>query len=764
MVPSRGGAAAATDDRLLSGLSLLRRATTWTPCSNIPSEDAAQCGTYPGPCVTPPRMTSFQSDTSTRGSETLEEGGPSFSAQDSADGVVQALAPRYCSAVRSRLLRERVHTAADLALLDKDDLRDIGLTMVERGRVLAWARDFHKAGFGAAAPGRACGDSATESTVPTPVSSAATFPGARDARDESRPPTRSGPLHQADIGTSPRERLRGEPQQADFWCGLVAAQQAFAQEPFTDLRENVLEDLFDVTPERVMEVYGDMRRGSQDAEGRILEAELGRGLSRCGLPSIGDASLARALDAVGADRGAGLRVAEFVAILTRLKLAQLLAPGGLCAEGRPCVSFGSPKRPEGVSLTAVDYNFHRHLQTDVAERDVVNFFFGHRHCLRSPEAPLVRWVHLCQFDLRTLLGLTVKYSLHPLGVEDVIEQCPTKMDRYESHYFLAVQQLSLVSSGGHQPVRVSGFHYSIFCSAPPSFETLITAVQPDTSFASDWPGGVAPPQDQDAAAGAGEKLAEKLRLRLAAPRSRLRERRADFLMYHIADLCADEFVALVRAYGTRLQFLATPLEAAEHEAAFGGSRSKKEAKKKPYDPCREVTDAKLQLTVVMRRVRGLHRMVRRLQSDPDLTAGLSRYLQDVADHLDEAFDDATQLLEKCSAIVEAHHRAVERCLEGIHKRSADRLNNMLFVLTLATFIFAPMQFLAGVYGMNFQDKTGKPLIPELNWRTGYTFFWLVILVYLVALFACSGYCFFRSHRSSRRDTDLHKSCEACDTV
>lgn len=64
----------------------------------------------------------------------------------------------------------------------------------------------------------------------------------------------------------------------------------------------------------------------------------------------------------------------------------------------------------------------------------------------------------------------------------------------------------------------------------------------------------------------------------------------------------------------------------------------------------------MQLGIVVRRVRGLLRLVRHLVADPNLT--LSGYLQDVSDHLDEAHEDAVHLIQKSIAIVEAHHRIV----------------------------------------------------------------------------------------------------------
>ena len=43
------------------------------------------------------------------------------------------------------------------------------------------------------------------------------------------------------------------------------------------------------------------------------------------------------------------------------------------------------------------------------------------------------------------------------------------------------------------------------------------------------------------------------------------------------------------------------------------------------------------------------------------------------------------------------------------------------VLTIIATIFIPLTFIAGVYGMNFKN------MPELEWRWGYAFIWIVMI-------------------------------------
>jgi magnesium transporter len=52
---------------------------------------------------------------------------------------------------------------------------------------------------------------------------------------------------------------------------------------------------------------------------------------------------------------------------------------------------------------------------------------------------------------------------------------------------------------------------------------------------------------------------------------------------------------------------------------------------------------------------------------------------------------------------------------------SNRLNSVMKVLTIIATIFMPLTFLAGVYGMNFK------YMPELGWRLGYPFIWLIMI-------------------------------------
>ena len=54
------------------------------------------------------------------------------------------------------------------------------------------------------------------------------------------------------------------------------------------------------------------------------------------------------------------------------------------------------------------------------------------------------------------------------------------------------------------------------------------------------------------------------------------------------------------------------------------------------------------------------------------------------------------------------------------------MNQIIKTLTIVSTIFAPLTFIAGIYGMNFEN------MPELKWKFGYLY--SLILMILIALF------------------------------
>lgn len=76
--------------------------------------------------------------------------------------------------------------------------------------------------------------------------------------------------------------------------------------------------------------------------------------------------------------------------------------------------------------------------------------------------------------------------------------------------------------------------------------------------------------------------------------------------------------------------------------------------------------------------------------------------QEMGELVELLFDSTDLLRNQCDAITQAYAASV-----------GNRMNQVMKTLTIITSIFAPLSFLAGVYGMNFEN------MPELKWTYGY---------------------------------------------
>ncbi|MCF8346882.1 MAG: magnesium/cobalt transporter CorA [Bacteroidales bacterium] len=71
--------------------------------------------------------------------------------------------------------------------------------------------------------------------------------------------------------------------------------------------------------------------------------------------------------------------------------------------------------------------------------------------------------------------------------------------------------------------------------------------------------------------------------------------------------------------------------------------------------------------------------------------------------------------------IEVYYSLVADQLDIYHSMISNRANEIMKVLTIFAAIFIPLTFIAGIYGMNFEN------IPELKWANGYLYFWLLIM-------------------------------------
>src|ERR671927_357373 len=92
------------------------------------------------------------------------------------------------------------------------------------------------------------------------------------------------------------------------------------------------------------------------------------------------------------------------------------------------------------------------------------------------------------------------------------------------------------------------------------------------------------------------------------------------------------------------------------------------------------------------------------------------FYRDVYDHLVRVVDLAENYRDLISGSLEAYLSVV-----------SNRLNEIMKVLTIFSAIMLPLTFIAGVYGMNFEN------MPELHSRYGYYAVWIIMAIVAVAM-------------------------------
>jgi magnesium transporter len=78
------------------------------------------------------------------------------------------------------------------------------------------------------------------------------------------------------------------------------------------------------------------------------------------------------------------------------------------------------------------------------------------------------------------------------------------------------------------------------------------------------------------------------------------------------------------------------------------------------------------------------------------------YLRDLADHVNQVIETLDSQREIIAGLTDVYYAIV-----------SNRMNSVMKTLTVFTAIFMPLTFIAGIYGMNFEN------MPELKWPNGY---------------------------------------------
>ncbi len=178
-----------------------------------------------------------------------------------------------------------------------------------------------------------------------------------------------------------------------------------------------------------------------------------------------------------------------------------------------------------------------------------------------------------------------------------------------------------------------------------------------------------------------------IRNRINENKSRVRHKKEDYLGYLLADYLVDNYLLSIENLGNQLDELESQI-----------------LKNPVTQNKRKLYDIKSQILKIRKAVVPLNEgMSRFSKRDSHLFEPTTLvYIRDLYDHTRQVLEQTNYFRETIFNLQETYSAEI-----------ALRTNHVMRVLTIISSIFIPLTFIAGVYGMNFEN------MPELKWHYGY---------------------------------------------
>lgn len=270
-------------------------------------------------------------------------------------------------------------------------------------------------------------------------------------------------------------------------------------------------------------------------------------------------------------------------------------------------------------------------------------------------------------DTQLIETIGKTFDVHPLVLEDIVdvEQRP-KFEEYEKGIFIIIRALAFDQVNEVINTEQIGIYFR---------KGLVLTFQETES-----------------------DLFLLARQRVQRGRGRIRGRGADYLVYALLDVIVDHYFVM-------LEKVDDVIESLENELLQRTDNSIRE----------RMHHLKIALLTARKSITPLREAISRFaKSENEFIEDSSTvFIRDLYDHTIQIMD-----------LVESHRDTLNG-LQDLHLSEISfRMNQVMQVLTIITTIFVPLSFLAGMYGMNFDN------MPELHYKYGY--FILVSCMFLIA--------------------------------
>ncbi|WP_445731371.1 magnesium/cobalt transporter CorA [Mariniflexile sp.] len=283
----------------------------------------------------------------------------------------------------------------------------------------------------------------------------------------------------------------------------------------------------------------------------------------------------------------------------------------------------------------------------------------------------VTWINLNGLNHVTEIEkLGHHFNLHPLVIEDIvsISQRP-KIDEYEDYLFVVVKMLYIdkddtIASEQVSFVLGNGYVLSFQESEGDVFDAV--------------------------------------RERIRQGKGRARGLQADYLLYILMDAIVDHYFTVIETLGDKIEDF--------EDDIFLGNVSK--------TVNRDIQDLKREILRVRRAIFPLREVINRIEKheSPLIQPKTKTFFRDIYDHIIQVSENIDIYREMIWSLMDMYMTTI-----------SNRMNEVMKVLTIMASIFIPLTFIAGIYGMNFDN------IPELHYKYSYYILWGVMITIFLGM-------------------------------
>jgi magnesium transporter len=284
----------------------------------------------------------------------------------------------------------------------------------------------------------------------------------------------------------------------------------------------------------------------------------------------------------------------------------------------------------------------------------------------------VTWININGLNNTTEIEkLGQHYNLHPLVLEDIVTTNQrAKLEEYEGYLFIVFKMLHFKTED-----EIVYEHMSMVVGE----NYVLTFQEADGDVFDD------------------------LRDRIRNGKGRVRNAKADYLMYTILDAVVDNYFTVIEAEGDKIEDLEETLFIQESSSNTTTT---------------SIQNQKREILKIRRTVFPFREVVNKLEkSEIDFIEDKTKnYLRNLYDHMIQVNESIDLYREMIWGLMDLYMTNI-----------SNKMNEVMKVLTIIATIFIPLTFIAGIYGMNFTN------MPELSSPYGYYIVWAVMIIILIIM-------------------------------